>query len=320
MVRFNSLIAIILSVFIYNNLISLFNISSIGIFGNRIFAAGHGRAEPWQLGFQTPASPVAEGIISFHDDLMVFITLIFFFVLYILSVCLYRFSTSFANKEGVSERLVHASTLEIVWTIIPAIILIIIAIPSFSLLYSVDEIVEPLFTIKAIGHQWYWSYEFLDPEAIIDVYTKEMPSLEREVTESSSFDSYMLSDGEILDGYGVTGYRLLSVDNHLYIPTDVPVRVLISSSDVLHSWAVPSLGVKLDACPGRLNQTSLFIKRAGEYFGQCSEICGVNHAFMPIGIIAQDWGFSAMSAIDPRAASTIIEFLGVLYQPALQEE
>lgn len=253
----------------------------------------------YQFGFQTPASPVMEGIISFHDDLMVFLTLILCFVLYILTICLYRFSVS--KTKGESARLVHASVLEMVWTIIPAFILIVIAIPSFSLLYSVDEIIEPLFTIKVVGHQWYWSYEFLDPEVIAQLYNEELRqnNLSFEAQGSGSFDSYMLSDDELAAGEGLTSHRLLTVDNHLFVPTEMNVRAMVTSSDVLHSWAIPSLGVKLDACPGRLNQTSVFIKREGIYYGQCSEICGVNHGFMPIGIVSYElWPASEHAVYD----------------------
>jgi len=240
----------------------------------------------WQFGFQTPASPVFEGIIAFHDDLMIFLTLILGFVMYILAVCLMRFG----GKDKTTERLVHASVLEIIWTIIPAVILVIIAIPSFSLLYSVDEIVEPLFTVKVVGHQWYWSYEFLDPEVVAQLYNEELSgqNFVFETEGSGSFDSYLLADDELAAGNGLSSQRLLTVDNHLFIPTLTNVRAMITSSDVLHSWAVPSLGIKLDACPGRLNQTAVFIKREGLYYGQCSEICGVNHGFMPIGIVSYE--------------------------------
>lgn len=271
--------------------------------------AAAGYSKNWQFGFQTPASPVAEGIIAFHDDLIVFLTLIFFFTCY----RLYKIVNDFGIKKEAahnfeSDRLVHASTLEIVWTIIPALILIVIAIPSFSLLYSVDEIVEPILTFKVIGHQWYWSYEFLTPEAIITTWEKEFKEAGAVAADilfrykhlartgwdnkvelsgvSGTFDSYRLGDEELAAGEGLTNVRTLTVDNHLYFPVEAPLRVLISSADVLHSWAIPALGVKVDACPGRLNQTSIFIKRPGIYYGQCSEICGVNHGFRPIGIVA----------------------------------
>lgn len=246
-------------------------------------------AHNWQLGFQTPASPIREGIVLFHDDLRIFLTGILFFVRYILNVCLKRFVRT--SPSQTSARLTHASTLEIVWTIIPALILIVIAIPSFSLLYSVDEIIEPLFTFKVVGHQWYWSYEFLDPEVIASLYnTNSEATLSINEENKSGFDSFRLSDEELgeLDGWGLTHWRLLSTDNRLYLPAERHLRARVTSADVLHSWAVPALGIKLDACPGRLNQTSLFINREGFYYGQCSEICGVYHGFRPIGIVCLD--------------------------------
>jgi len=253
-------------------------------------------AEPsrnWQRGFQTPASPIAEGIFAFHDDLRIFLTGILCFVRYRLAVCLQRFAFSAQAEKGTSFRLVHASALEIIWTIIPALILVVIAIPSFSLLYSVDEIIEPLFSVKVIGHQWYWSYEFLDPEVVAQLYNDSLVGADEallfEAEGSGSFDSYRLSDDELVSGEGLTAYRLLTVDNHLFLPAERHIRARITSADVLHCWAIPSLGVKLDACPGRLNQTSLYIKRKGLYYGQCSEICGVNHGFRPIGIASQDF-------------------------------
>ena len=244
-----------------------------------------GHPKNWQLGFQTPAAPIAEGIIAFHDDLMVFLCFILFFVVVILAVCLNTFTST--KRSGESEHLVHASTLEIVWTLIPALILIIIAIPSFSLLYSVDEIVEPMLTLKIIGHQWYWSYEFFNAETLSALLNLEFDTKVESIT---TFDSYMLSDEDLAQKTGITAYRLFSVDKHVGLPSRVPTRLLMTSNDVLHSWAVPSLGVKVDACPGRLNQASLYIKYMGIYYGQCSEICGTNHAFMPIGIVSFDLG------------------------------
>jgi len=248
---------------------------------------------PWQRGFQTPAAPIAEGITAFHDDLRIFLTGILCFVRYILVAIFRRFASRSPYSGPVAvDRLVHASRLEIVWTILPALVLIVIAIPSFSLLYSVDEILEPLFTVKVIGHQWYWSYEFLDPEVIARLYNDSLSSADS-VTFSAegagSFDSYRLSDEDVLADAGLSSIRLLTVDNHLFLPTERHVRARVTSADVLHSWAIPSLGVKLDACPGRLNQASLFIKREGLYYGQCSEICGVNHGFRPIGIASQEF-------------------------------
>ena len=278
-------------------------------------------ANDWQLGFQLPATSIMEGIISFHDDLMVFLTFILVAVVYILAVCLYFFART--KKNNTAIRFTHASTLEVIWTIIPALILIIIAIPSFSLLYSMDEIIEPIFTIKVLGHQWYWSYELIESEslqALLSPFTSGTAETMSFITSAGeSFDSYMIPEDELYTRDDLLSQiRLLTVDNHLFIPTEMPTRILVSSADVLHSWAVPSLGVKIDACPGRLNQTSLFIKHEGIFYGQCSEICGVNHGFMPIGIYSSDVTFShpvlilsreLISSVDP-----IISGLGGLIQ------
>jgi len=240
----------------------------------------------YQYGFQKPASPVMEGIINFHHDLFFFLTVILFFTFYILARIIILFNKD-VNKKPIV--VVHAPILEIVWTLIPAIILLFVAIPSFSLLYSIDELIEPLLTIKVIGHQWYWSYEFLDPNILFKLYYESV-GLKDQFTPlniTCSFDSYMLSDDIIFEDV-LRKKRLLEVDNRLYLPIETNIRILLTSTDVLHSWAIPALGVKLDACPGRLNQTSVFIKRPGVFYGQCSEICGVNHGFMPIVVVGLD--------------------------------
>lgn len=242
-------------------------------------------ASNYQLGFQIPASPVMEGIINFHHDLFFFLTAILFFVFYLFARCLILF-----NKDVNAKPIIvtHAPLLEIIWTLIPALILVFVAIPSFSLLYSMDEIIEPLLTIKVIGHQWYWSYEFLDPNILFKLYYESLDIDAKPIKEfkplevTCNFDSYMLTDDQLSKENSL---RLLEVDNKLYLPVETNVRLLITSADVLHSWTVPALGVKLDACPGRLNQTSLYIKRPGTFYGQCSEICGVNHGFMPIAVV-----------------------------------
>lgn len=186
----------------------------------------------------------------------------------------------------------HAPTLEIIWTVIPAIILVLIAIPSFSLLYTMDEVIDPLLTVKIIGHQWYWSYEFVNP---VDYLEAVGENENVEVVANVNFDSYMLPDDELILGQ----LRLLEVDNRLKLPIEINIRLLITSGDVLHSWAVPSLGVKLDACPGRMNQTVVFIKRPSVFYGQCSELCGINHGFMPIVVEGIDLqlGFNPSSII-----------------------
>lgn len=169
------------------------------------------------------------------------------------------------SGKAYHRYLVDGTLLEIIWTIIPAIILILIALPSLKLLYLMDEVMDPALTIKAIGHQWYWSYEYSDYQ-----------------TETLEFDSYMVPTSDLNKG----DFRLLEVDNRLVVPINTHVRVLVTGADVLHSFAVPALAIKMDAVPGRLNQTGFFIKRPGVFYGQCSEICGANHSFMPIVIEA----------------------------------
>nr|AOX48918.1 cytochrome c oxidase subunit 2 [Gelidium crinale f. luxurians] len=222
-------------------------------------------AENWQLGFQDPATPIMEGIINLHHDLMFFICVVSIFVTWMLFRTLWHFNY---HQNKTPSSLSHGTLIEIIWTITPAIILLVIAVPSFSLLYAMDEIISPAITIKTLGHQWYWSYEYSD-------YLNEDG-------ESILYDSYMIPEEDLEAGQ----LRLLEVDNRMVIPTNTHVRLIVSAADVLHSWAVPSLGIKCDAIPGRLNQTSLFIKREGVYYGQCSEICGINHGFMPIVVEA----------------------------------
>lgn len=222
-------------------------------------------AQNWQLGFQDPATPIMEGIINLHHDLMFFICVISIFVSWMLGRTLWHFEQS---QNKIPSSLSHGTLIEMVWTITPAIILLIIAIPSFSLLYAMDEVISPAITIKTLGHQWYWSYEYSD-------YINED-------NESIAYDSYMIPEEDLELGQ----LRLLEVDNRMVIPVNTHIRLIVTAADVLHSWAVPSLGIKCDAIPGRLNQTSLFIKREGIYYGQCSEICGINHGFMPIVVEA----------------------------------
>lgn len=225
--------------------------------------------EFWQISFQDPATPVMEGIIHFHDDIMFYVLVIGTFVTYLLVRCLQLFLKS---SNPVSDKFIHGTTIEIVWTVVPAIILMFIAIPSFALLYSIDEIVEPAITVKVVGHQWYWTYEYG-----MNTYNNEEID-----DELLNFESYMVPESELTKG----ALRLLETDRRLVLPTETHLRFIITSADVLHSWAIPSLGLKLDACPGRLNEVSTYIKREGVFYGQCSEICGINHGFMPIVIQA----------------------------------
>jgi cytochrome c oxidase subunit 2 len=219
----------------------------------------------WQLMFQDPATPVMEGIVNLHNDIMFIIVWIGAFTTYMMGRCIQNFD---ARRNSIPDTVTHGTVLEVVWTVTPAIILMIMAVPSFALLYSIDEIIDPAITIKAVGHQWYWSYEYTD--------------YENGEGEGILFDSYMIPDDSLAKG----ALRLLEVDNRVILPVDTHIRVIITAADVLHCWGIPSLGIKLDACPGRLNQTSMFIKREGIYYGQCSEICGVNHGFMPIVVEA----------------------------------
>jgi cytochrome c oxidase subunit 2 len=215
------------------------------------------------LGFQDPASPIMEGIIALHSDIWAIMLFVAGFVLYILLFCIFMSRT-------YSCKVHHHSLIEIIWTTIPALILCVIAIPSFALLYSLDEPIEPSLTIKANAKQWYWSYEYGDFES------NEGTGL--------CFDSNVLQEDDLEFGK----LRLLEVDNRLVLPVAKHIRLLTTAGDVIHSFAIPSLGMKLDAIPGRLNQSMLFIKRQGIFYGQCSELCGVNHSMMPISVEAVD--------------------------------
>ena len=220
--------------------------------------------ENWQVTIQDPASPALEGMITFHEYL------IFFLIQVGVAVCWFIWHN---KQQPQSEKFTHESLIEILWTFSPAIILLFIAVPSFILLYSLDDILSPNLTVKAVGHQWYWSYEYTD------YFSQE--NTDRFIAELS-FDSYLIPTPELVLG----SFRLLEVDQRLVLPTETHIRLLICSGDVLHSWAMPALGVKLDACPGRISETNLFLKRPGVYYGQCSEICGTNHGLMPIVVQA----------------------------------
>jgi cytochrome c oxidase subunit 2 len=213
--------------------------------------------EPWQLAFQDGASPQFEGIVELHDQIMFYLVIILLGVGWMLSSISINFS---GNHNKIAYKYHnHGTLIELIWTITPALILISVAFPSFKLLYLVDEVIDPAMTIKALGHQWYWSYEYSD--------------FINEDGESIEFDSYMVPTEELEEGQ----LRLLEVDNRVVVPIGTHIRFIVTGADVIHSWAVPSLGLKIDAVPGRLNQTSVLIEREGVYYGQCSEICGVYH-------------------------------------------
>lgn len=230
---------------------------------------GNGFASDWQMNFQAPATETMEKIIDLHHDIMFFVVFIVTFVLVILIQIVRYFY--YTNTKSLRYRFAHHKTIEQIWTYIPAFILLSIASPSFSLLYSIDELHDPKITLKVIGHQWYWSYEYSD-------------YIVNSIEESIMFDSYMITEDDLTFG----ALRLLEVDNRVILPFDTQIRLLITSSDVLHSWALPALGVKMDACPGRLNQVALNINRRGIFYGQCSELCGVQHSAMPIVLEAVD--------------------------------
>nr|YP_010875372.1 cytochrome c oxidase subunit II [Balta curvirostris]WGW15119.1 cytochrome c oxidase subunit II [Balta curvirostris] len=205
------------------------------------------------MNLQDSASPIMEQLIYFHDHTLMIIVMIITIVSYMMIMLI--------KNKLINRYLLEGQMIEVMWTITPAIILIFIAIPSLRLLYLMDEINNPIMTLKTIGHQWYWSYEYSDFLKV-------------------EFDSYMIPSNEIND----YSFRLLDVDNRATLPMNVFIRIIITATDVLHSWTVPSLGVKADATPGRLNQSSFLINRPGVFYGQCSEICGANHSFMPIVI------------------------------------
>nr|YP_010956994.1 cytochrome c oxidase subunit II [Citharichthys arctifrons]WMY90178.1 cytochrome c oxidase subunit II [Citharichthys arctifrons] len=208
-------------------------------------------AHPSQLGLQDAASPLMEELIHFHDHALMIVILISTMVLYII--------VAMVTAKVTDKFILDSQEIEIIWTILPAIVLILIALPSLRLLYLMDEVNNPHLTVKAIGHQWYWSYEYTDYEDL-------------------AFDAYMVPTQDLTPGQ----FRLLETDHRMVVPAESPIRVLVSAEDVLHSWALPALGVKVDAVPGRLNQTTFIVTRPGVFYGQCSEICGANHSFMPI--------------------------------------
>jgi len=229
--------------------------------------------EKYQIGMQDPATPMMEGMLFFHNLLMFFVIFVGIFVFYMLFYAIYSFHSSKVETADIYN---HDSLLEIIWTILPAVILLFIATPSFTLLYSLDELINPQLTVKVIGHQWYWSYEISD-----FISTSSKGNIE--------FDSYMMPTEKLVNT-ALIGCRLLVSRPELVLPAKTHIRLLVTSADVLHSWAIPSFGIKVDACPGRLSQASLYINRtiignkSNVFFGQCSEICGVNHGFMPITI------------------------------------
>jgi cytochrome c oxidase subunit 2 len=230
--------------------------------------AGLGQPSPWQFGFQQSATPVMDNITWFHDFLLIIITAITAFVLVLLLIVMARFN---ARANPVPSRTTHNTLLEVAWTIVPIVILLVIAVPSFKLLFLQLNLPAADLTVKATGKQWYWSYSYPDHGKF-------------------EFDSLMLKADELKPDQP----RLLSVDNDMVVPVNKNVHVIVTGSDVIHAFAVPSFGIKIDAIPGRINETWFKATREGVYHGQCSELCGKDHAFMPITVrVVSEQAFAA---------------------------
>jgi cytochrome c oxidase subunit II len=215
------------------------------------------KPEPWRINFQEAATPVMEKVHDLHNLIMIILTLIAIFVLGILGYIIYRFR---ASRNPVPSTRAHHTLLEVIWTALPVLILLIIAVPSFKLIFYIDKAKDPEMTLKVTGHMWYWSYEY--PEHKI------------------AFDSTIIPEEELKPGQ----LRLLEVDNQIIIPVNTTVRLLFTAADVIHSWTVPAFGVKKDCVPGKLNEAWIYVEREGVYYGQCSEICGMKHGYMPIAV------------------------------------
>jgi len=232
--------------------------------------AATGQPHPWQLGLQQAATPVMDNIVWFHNFLLWLIVAITLFVLVLLMVVVVRFN---ARSNPVPSRTTHNTLIEVVWTVVPVLILVSIAVPSFRLLFLQLNLPKADLTIKATGKQWFWSYSYPD--------------------EKFEFDSLLVQDKDLMQGQP----RLLTADNAMVVPVNKVVRVQTTGADVIHSWAVPSFGVKIDAIPGRLNETWFKAERTGTYYGQCSQLCGRDHAFMPIEVrVVSDQEYAAWLA------------------------
>ena len=250
--------------------------------GAALAAERTGQPEPWELYYQRAVSPIMERVTDLHNLLLVIITVITLFVLALLAICVVKFNS---KANPTPSKTTHNTLLEIAWTTLPVIILVVIAVPSFKLIYYYDRAPDAEMTIKATGNQWYWSYEYPDNGGF-------------------SFDSNMLKDDE----RKADQPRLLAVDNPIVIPVDTTVRVLTTATDVIHAFALPSAGVKIDAVPGRINETWMRIQEVGTYYGMCSELCGQYHGFMPIQVNVvskedfQAWTQQKQAELGGRAA------------------
>ena len=234
-----------------------FVVTSVTVLGLGVALAATGQPEPWQLGMQNGATPVMDDIIWFHNYLLWLIVAITLFVLALLVIVAVKFN---ARSNPVPSRTTHNTTIEMIWTVVPVLILVTIAVPSFRLLFYQLNTPKADVTVKATGKQWFWSYSY--PDAKFE------------------FDSLMVQDKDLKSGQP----RLLAVDNEMVVPVNKVVRVLTTGADVIHSFAIPSFGIKIDAVPGRINETWFKAEREGTYYGQCSQLCGRDHAFMPIQV------------------------------------
>lgn len=245
---------------VWRKLLAVFSVIS-GLFSTSLAWAGendYGVASEWQIDTQAPATDLMANMISFHNLLLWIIGLVVLFVTILLLIVIFKYN---AKANPVPAKFTHNTLIEIIWTVAPIMVLVIIAIPSFDLLYKQRVIPEPDFTIKVTGNQWYWSYEYPDHGDI-------------------AFDSVMIPEDELQEGQ----LRLLAVDNEVIVPVNKTVRLIVTGADVIHAWTIPSFGVKIDTIPGRLNEAWFKANREGIYYGQCSELCGKDHAFMPIAV------------------------------------
>ncbi|HEV2097980.1 MAG TPA: cytochrome c oxidase subunit II [Stellaceae bacterium] len=251
--------------------------------------------QPWEMDFRPPATPVMQRLVAFHNELLVITFAIATFVLGLLLYVIVRFSH---RRNPVPSRTSHNTVIEMLWTIVPVLILVVIAIPSFKLMYYMDKAKNPQMTIKATGHQWYWTYEYPDQGKL-------------------SFDSNMVRDASLKPGQE----RLLTADNPLVVPVDTTIQVLVTSTDVIHSWFVPEFGVQEYGVPGRVNESWFRIERPGTYYGQCNQLCGINHAYMPIEIHAvsknafQSWLKGAKQKFAAAARRSRLRLVAVATTP-----
>ena len=253
---------------VLKRLIAFMVVSTALLAGSGAALAGLGQPSPWEMGFQQSASAVMDGIVSFHNFLLYLITGVTIFVLALLLIIIVRFN---ARANPTPSKTTHNTLLEVIWTVVPVAILVIIAVPSFRLLFTQLAVPPADVTVKATGKQWFWSYSYPDAGGF-------------------EFDSLALSDKDRKPGQP----RLLAVDNEMVVPVNKVVRILTTGADVIHAFTVPSFGIKIDSIPGRINETWFKATREGIYYGQCSELCGKDHAFMPIAVrVVSDGEYAA---------------------------